>query len=76
MDELKRLREPVEGFLTDNSIDEARLDTARMVANAILDEHKATADGDRPAARAALHVAEKLEPGNAYVGFLDRKQRE
>jgi spermidine synthase len=76
VDELKRLREPVEGYITDSSIAEARLDTARTVANAILDEHKATADGDMSAARAALRVAEKLEPGNLYVGFLDRQQRE
>jgi spermidine synthase len=76
VDELKRLRGPVEGYLTDNSIEEARLDTARTVANAILDEHEATADGDKPAARAALRLATKLEPGNSYIGFLDRKQRE
>jgi spermidine synthase len=76
VDELKRLREPVESYLTDDSIDEARLDNARVVANAILDEHEATADGDMSAARAALRVAVKLEPGNSYVGFLDREQRE
>ncbi len=76
VDELKRLREPVENYLTDNSIEEVRLDAARTVANAILDEHKATADGDMSAARAALRVAVKLEPGNSYVGFLDREQRE
>jgi spermidine synthase len=76
VDELKRLREPVEGYITDNSVNEARLDTARLVANAILDEHKATADGDMSAARKALSVAMKLEPGNSYVDFLDRKQRE
>jgi spermidine synthase len=76
VDELKRLREPVEAYLTENSIDEARLDTARTVANAILDEHKATADGDMSAARVALSVAERLEPDNLYVAFLDRKQRE
>ncbi|QPF85156.1 fused MFS/spermidine synthase [Bradyrhizobium genosp. L] len=76
VDELKRLREPVELYLADGSIDEARLDTARTVANAILDEHKASADGDTSAARAALRVAVKLEPDNSYVGFLDRKLRE
>ena len=74
--ELKRLREPVEGYLTNNSIEESRLGTARAVANAILDEHKATDDGDISAARVALSVAVKLEPGNLYVGYLDRKQRE
>jgi spermidine synthase len=74
--DLKRLREPVETHLTDYSIDEARLDTARAVANAILDEHKATAEGDRSAARAALRLAVELEPDNSYVGFLDRKLRE
>jgi spermidine synthase len=74
--ELKRLREPVEGYLTDNSIKEARLDAARTVANAILDEHKATADGNLPAARAALSAAVKLEPNNSYVAFLDRKEHE
>jgi spermidine synthase len=75
-EELKRLREPVEAYLANNAIDEARLDTARTVANAILDEHEATADGDKSAARAALRVAVKLEPDNSYVGFLDRKLRE
>jgi spermidine synthase len=76
VDELKRLRQPVEPYLANNSIAEARLDTARIVANAILDEHKATADGDKSAARAALHVAVKLEPNNSYLGFLDRNLRE
>ena len=76
VDELKRLREPIEAYVADSSIDEARLDTARTVANAILDEHKATADGDKSAARAALRVAVKLDPANSYVDFLDRKLRE
>jgi predicted membrane-bound spermidine synthase len=74
--DLKRLREPVETHLTDYPIDEARLDTARAVANAILDEHEATVEGDRSAARAALRLAVQLEPDNSYVGFLDRKLRE
>jgi len=73
--ELERLREPVERYLTDNSLAEARLDTARKVVNAIWDEHQATADGDMPAARAALGPALRLEPDNAYVRFLDRKER-
>lgn len=76
VDELKRLREPVETYVAGAAIDEARLDTARKVADAILDEHKATADGDASAARAALRLAMKLEPDNSYVGFLDRKLRE
>jgi spermidine synthase len=75
-EELKRLREPVEAHLANTAIDEGRLDTARTVANAILDEHEATADGDKSAASAALRVAVKLEPDNSYVGFLDRKLRE
>ena len=74
--ELKRLREPVEGYLTDDSLDKNQLDTARIVANAILEEHKATADGDLPAARAALDVALRLEPDNLYIGYLSRQQRE
>jgi len=74
--ELKRLREPVEGYLTDDSLDKNQLDTARIVANAILEEHKATADGDLPAARAALDVALRLEPDNRYIGYLSRQQRE
>lgn len=76
VDELKRLRAPVEPYLTSNAIDEARLSTARVVANAILDEHGATRIGDKARARAALQVALKLEPDNSYVGFLDRLQRE
>jgi len=71
--ELKRLRGPIEPYLTGASVDKARLNAARTVANALLDEHKATADGDRPAARAALRVAVKLEPHNSYVDFLDRE---
>ena len=74
--ELKSLREPVESYLTDTSIDGIRLAAARKVADAILDEHKATADENKPAARAAVDVAVKLEPENLYVEFLDRKQRE
>jgi len=74
--ELKRLREPVENYLTSDGIDEARLDTARTVANAILDEHKATVDGDKASAGAALRLATRLEPDNSYVAFLDRKLRE
>jgi len=46
------------------------------MADAILDEHKATADENKPAARAAVDVAMRLEPENLYVDFLDRKQRE
>jgi len=76
VDELKRLRQPVEPYLIGDGIDEVRLDRARKVADAILDEHQATADGDRPAARAALRVAVKLEPDNSYVGFLGREQLE
>lgn len=76
VDELKRLREPVENYLADKSVDEARLDTARTVANAILDEHQATAEGDRSAADAAVRLALKLAPDNSYVDFLDRKLRE
>ena len=73
---MKRLREPVENYLADKSVDEARLDTARTVANAILDEHQATAEGDRSAADAAVRLALKLAPDNSYVDFLDRKLRE
>ncbi|MGY3443721.1 MULTISPECIES: fused MFS/spermidine synthase [unclassified Bradyrhizobium] len=76
VDELKRLREPLEAYLAGTRIDEARLNTARTVANAILDEHKASADGDASAARAALRLAVKLDPDNSYVGFLDRKLHE
>jgi spermidine synthase len=75
VEELERLREPVESYLTDNSLAEAGLDTARKVVNAIWDEHQATADGDMPAARAALGPALRLEPDNSYVRFLDRKER-
>jgi hypothetical protein len=49
---------------------------ARKVADAILDEHRATVDGDKAAARAAVDVAMTLEPGNRYIDYLDRKQRD
>ena len=74
--ELKRLREPVESYLTDQTLDRARLETARRVADAILDEHQATSDGDKKAGLAAVGAAMRLEPDNAYVQYLDRKYRE
>jgi predicted membrane-bound spermidine synthase len=73
--EIERLREPVERYLSDNSIAPARLDQARTVTDAIWNEHQATADGDMRAARTALEAALRLEPDNAYLRFLDRKQR-
>ena len=73
--ELERLREPVERYLIDNSIAETRLDRARMVTDAIWNEHQATADGDVRAARDALSAALRLAPDNPYVRFLDRKER-
>jgi spermidine synthase len=73
--DLKRLRQPVERYLTADSSEGARLDTARAVVDAIWDEHEATANGDAAAARSALGVALKLEPDNTYLGFLEREQR-
>ena len=73
--ELKRLREPVERYLTASSPEDKQLDVARNVVEAIWDEHEATAYGDLTAARSALSVALKLEPNNMYLRFLDRKQR-
>ena len=74
--ELERLREPIERYLTDNSSSEdARLDTARTVADAIWEEHEATAHGDTTTARLVLGPALKLEPNNLYIRFLERKQR-
>jgi len=72
--ELKRLREPVERYLTVTSGDDRKLDMARTVAEAISDEHEATADGDVATARLALSAALQLEPDNAYLRFLERKQ--
>jgi spermidine synthase len=76
VDQLKRLRQPVESHLTGTTIDKTRLDAARRVADAILDEHKATVDGDGAAARAAVTAAARLEPANLYVNYLGRKQHE
>jgi spermidine synthase len=76
VDQLKRLRQPVESHLTGATIDKTRLDAARRVADAILDEHKATVDGDGAAARAAVAAAATLEPANLYVNYLGRKQHE
>ena len=75
MEDLKRLREHVEPYLTISSSDDRVLDMARDVVEAIWDEHEATVDGDTTAARLALSVALKLEPDNMYLRFLDRKQR-
>jgi hypothetical protein len=67
----------VERYLTGNSVEEtARLDTARHVADAIWDEHEATVLGDTTGARAALTSALALEPNNAYLRYLDRKEVE
>jgi spermidine synthase len=73
--DLKRLREPVENYLTNSSSEDRQLDVARNVIEAIWDEHDATVHGDVTAARSALGVALKLEPNNMYLRFLDRKQR-
>jgi spermidine synthase len=75
VEDLKRLREPVERYLTISSSEGRELDVARNVVEAIWDEHEASADGDLIAARSALSVALKLEPNNLYVRFLYRKQR-
>jgi spermidine synthase len=72
--ELKRLREPVERYLTGSSSEGRKLDMARTVAEAIWDEHEATADGDAATARLALSAALQLEPDNTYLRFLERKQ--
>jgi hypothetical protein len=74
--ELERLREPVERYLTHKSPSEdARLNTARAVVDAIWEEHQATAHGDTTTARAVIGAALKLEPDNVYLRFLKRKQR-
>jgi hypothetical protein len=72
--DLKQLREPVEHYLT-NPPDSAAMDRARQVIEAIWEEHEATVAGDWADARAALDRALKIEPDNAYLQFLDRKQR-
>jgi spermidine synthase len=74
VEDLERLREPVENYLTNGSPEERQLDAARNVVEAIWDEHEATVDGDTAAARSALGMALKLEPDNLYLRFLDRKQ--
>jgi spermidine synthase len=74
VEELKQIRERVERYLTAPSSEGARLDVARNVIDDIWDEHEATVDGDMTAARSALTAALKLEPDNAYLHFLDRKQ--
>jgi predicted membrane-bound spermidine synthase len=73
--EIKRLREPVERYLTVGSYGDTQLDVARHVVDAIWDEHEATVDGDVNTARSALRVALNLEPDNRYLQFLQRKQR-
>jgi spermidine synthase len=76
VEEVKRLREPVERYLAGGSPDNApSLDKARDVVEAIWDEHEATAYGDKTAARSALATALRLEPDNSYLRFLERKQR-
>jgi spermidine synthase len=75
VEDLKRLREPVERYLTVPSSEDRQLDVARDVVEAIWDEHEASVDGNVTAARSALNVALTLEPDNMYLRFLDRKQR-
>ena len=73
--ELKRLREPVERYLTPASSGDLQLYAARTVVDYIWDEHEATANGDAAAARSALDAALRLEPSNSYLRFLARTQR-
>jgi len=73
--EIKRLREPVERYLTAGSYGDTQLHVARNVVDAIWDEHEATAYGDVNTARSALRAALNLEPDNRYLQFLQRKQR-
>jgi len=75
VEDLKRLRERVERYLTITLSEDRQLDVARNVVDAIWDEHEATVDGNVIAARSAVSVALKLEPDNMYVRFLDRNQR-
>ncbi len=74
---MKRLRSRWRTIFADRSVDEA---PSRHRAHgrqcAILDEHQATAEGDKSAADAAVRLALKLAPDNSYVDFLDRKLRE
>ncbi|HXP77496.1 MAG TPA: fused MFS/spermidine synthase [Stellaceae bacterium] len=73
--DLKRLREPVERYLTPASSGNLQLDAARAIVDDIWDEHEATANGDATAARSALDAALRLEPNNSYLRFLARNQR-
>ena len=73
--DLKRLREPVERYLTIGPSEDRQLDEARKVVDGIWDEHEATVDGNTTAARLALSTALALEPNNQYLRFLERKQR-
>ena len=75
VEDLMRLREHVERYLTIRSSEDGHLDVARNVVEAIWNEHQATADGDVSAARSAVSVALKLQPNNMYLRFLDRKDR-
>lgn len=75
VEDLKRLRDPVERYLSVPSSEDRQLDVARDVVEAIWDEHKASADGNVTTARLALNLALTLEPNNMYLRFLDRKQR-
>ena len=75
VEDLKRLREPVERYLSVPSSEDRQLDVARDVVEAIWDEHEASADGNVIAARSALNLALTLEPNNMYLRFLERKQR-
>lgn len=72
--DVERLREPVERYMPVDRTQDPRLDTARAVADDIWKEHEATAYGDATAARSVLSAALKLDPDNAYLGFLERKQ--
>ena len=74
--DVKRLREPVERYLTVRpSAEDKRLDAARKVVDAIWDEHEAILYGDLAAAGAVLSPALQLEPDNMYLRFLERKER-
>ena len=73
--EIKRLREPVELYIKGIHPEAKALESARKVVDAIWQEHEEISIGNRNTARSVLDDALMLEPNNAYLQFLNRKQR-
>jgi spermidine synthase len=76
VEELDRLREPVDAYLTQPVNDPAALQRARRVISDILFSHEAYFADDLSTARQYLRRAIAAKPNNTYLKFLNRRLSE